>query len=280
MLIARQSIATHIPIRLVDADGIAATGKLPADVLGAVATVVKSDGTTTDVALVNASNWFEVHATKAPGLYHILLSTTNLNTIGPTQLAVLPAGTAFVGSISAFLVEIYGSTTGSISTDLGTVLSVLGTPAGVSVAADVAAVKTDTTNIYARIGAPVGASISADIALKSTASALSTLSSSLSSLSLDVDAITGLIGTPDLGTVSLDIGNVKSETNLIATLNTKLTALMDGMFGKWELVTTGDDANRLVLYKQNGDELMKFDCKDADGLASTSPVFKRIPVEE
>ena len=55
-MILRQSVQIRVPIRLIDTSGNPVTGKLPADVSGAAATLVKSDGSTTSIALTNASN--------------------------------------------------------------------------------------------------------------------------------------------------------------------------------------------------------------------------------
>ena len=54
--------------------------------------------------------------------------------------------------------------------------------------------------------------------------------------------------------------------------------LEDEVLGKWQVVTTGADANRLVLYRQDGSVLKKFDLQDAGGQPSTAAPFSRIPV--
>ena len=105
----------------------------------------------------------------------------------------------------------------------------LGTPAGISVSADVAAVKSDTgttnsrvdvvlstratqtsvTAIDTKLGTPAGASVSADVA----------------AVQADTDDIQSKIGTP-VSTVSADIAAVKGDTGAtnttVNTINTKI----------------------------------------------------------
>jgi hypothetical protein len=53
----------------------------------------------------------------------------------------------------------------------------------------------------------------------------------------------------------------------------------DEAFGKWEIFTSGPDANRLVLYRADGvTVLKKFDLTNALGAPSTINPFKRTPV--
>lgn len=55
--------------------------------------------------------------------------------------------------------------------------------------------------------------------------------------------------------------------------------LHDGLVGKWQVFTTGPDANRIVLYKADGvTVLKKFDLADAAGAATTNNPFRRTPV--
>lgn len=58
-----------------------------------------------------------------------------------------------------------------------------------------------------------------------------------------------------------------------------LTDLHEEHFGKWQIFTSGPDANRLVIYREDGiTVLKKFDLFDGIGLPSTSNVYKREPV--
>lgn len=115
MLIARQSVATRIPVRLVDGTGVPVTGKGSVAVLGGTVFLVKGDGTTATITLSNGVNWFEIDNTQAPGLYHVLVSGANLGVLGPTQLSVQPAATAFVGTIGTFLVESFAAEVDAVS---------------------------------------------------------------------------------------------------------------------------------------------------------------------
>lgn len=52
----------------------------------------------------------------------------------------------------------------------------------------------------------------------------------------------------------------------------------DVALGKWEIVSVGPDANRLILYRQDNTILKKFDLFDQDGLPTSFNPFKRVPV--
>jgi hypothetical protein len=50
--------------------------------------------------------------------------------------------------------------------------------------------------------------------------------------------------------------------------------------GRWKIFTSGPDANRLVLYSNDGTTvLQKWDLKDAAGSPATTNIFERIPTE-
>jgi hypothetical protein len=108
---------------------------------------------------------------------------------------------------------------------------------------------------FTRIGAPVGATISADIA------------------AVKADAVTLLTDTNTIKTTT-------SATALDVTdIKTKTTAINAATFGKWQIFTTGIDANRLVMYAADGvTVLKKFDLKDSAGVATSSSPFSRLPL--
>lgn len=54
--------------------------------------------------------------------------------------------------------------------------------------------------------------------------------------------------------------------------------LQDETLGEWRIFTSGVDANRMVLYKQDGSVLKKFDLQNSSGSPTTSNPFRRIPV--
>jgi hypothetical protein len=65
----------------------------------------------------------------------------------------------------------------------------------------------------------------------------------------------------------------------IPDLQTMLTQLRDFTEGKWQIVTSGADANRLVVYAADGvTVLKKFDLLDANNLPTAVNPFKRSPV--
>lgn len=58
-----------------------------------------------------------------------------------------------------------------------------------------------------------------------------------------------------------------------------ITDLNDVAFGKWQVFDTGPDANRLVLYREDGvTVLKKFDLSDNLGAPAVNNPFKRDPV--
>lgn len=59
----------------------------------------------------------------------------------------------------------------------------------------------------------------------------------------------------------------------------KIDTLMQIEVGKWEIKTTGPDANRLIFYDTDGTtELYKFDLFNSIGVASVLNPYKRVPV--
>jgi hypothetical protein len=68
------------------------------------------------------------------------------------------------------------------------------------------------------------------------------------------------------------------ETNTSA-LAAQIQDLLDYQAGKWEIKTTGADANRLILYRPDGvTVLKKFDLKNANGDPTFVNPFQRVPV--
>lgn len=111
-------------------------------------------------------------------------------------------------------------------TNLTNLVTRLGSPAGASVAADVAAVKSDTgstltdaSTLLSRLGSPVGATISADIATVGTTAT----------------SVNTKLGSPAGASIASDIAAVKSDTGSIAATvwNALLSALTTaGSIGK------------------------------------------------
>lgn len=75
-----------------------------------------------------------------------------------------------------------------------------------------------------------------------------------------------------LGAIKL-IANEEAETKAVAD------SLLVYQQGKWEIVVSGADANRLILYEQDGTTvLQKFDLQNANGDPTFINPFRRIPV--
>lgn len=102
-MIIRKDTSIRIPVRLIDAAGAGVTGMLPANIndgttVGNV-TAVKSDSSVAAISLTNNVNWFEISATKAPGLYHVLLPSSVTNLAGGFQLAVRANAAEFLTTV-------------------------------------------------------------------------------------------------------------------------------------------------------------------------------------
>lgn len=92
--------------------------------------------------------------------------------------------------------------------------------------------------------------------------------------------VTGsLIYVVKSSTSSPYVGSIKIVANEEADTYAKVSDLQDEALGKWQVFTTGADANRLVLYRQDGvTVLKKFDLTDANGAPAVINPFKRTPV--
>lgn len=65
----------------------------------------------------------------------------------------------------------------------------------------------------------------------------------------------------------------------ISSLSATIDELSAIAKGKWEIKTTGPDANRLILYDTDGiTVIQKFDLKDASGSPTTTSIYRRDPV--
>lgn len=189
----------------------------------------------------------------AEGWYPIDLTTTHTNTLGPLvvkchdsavhlpvwlEFMVLSANVydSLVGGsdlLDVSLVQVAGSTTNvaalatnvdAILTDTADMQPKLGTPAGASMSADIAAIKSDTAAILTDTGTTLDAAIAA---VKADTAAIlidtgTTLDAALAVVDANVDAILvdtadmqPKLGTPAGASMSADIAAVKVDTAAI-----------------------------------------------------------------
>lgn len=152
-------------------------------------------------------------------------SQTSVNTL--TTTVGTPAGASVSADIAA------------LQTTENTINTKIGTPAS-SVSADIAAVKTDTGNTLTKIGTPAGASIAADIAAdKAVDDAISaklgtpvgsTFSADIASVQTGVNTTNTRLGTPVGATFSADIAAVKAdEVTLLGRLTPTRAANLDNL---------------------------------------------------
>jgi hypothetical protein len=63
------------------------------------------------------------------------------------------------------------------------------------------------------------------------------------------------------------------------TLEPKIDELLQIQKGKWQIFTSGPDANRLVIFQADGvTVLKKFELFDANGVPTSINPFRRVPV--
>lgn len=64
-----------------------------------------------------------------------------------------------------------------------------------------------------------------------------------------------------------------------STIESKIDELLQISKGKWEIKTSGPDANRLIFYESDGvTVIQKFDLKDSSGAPTSTTIFRREPV--
>lgn len=75
------------------------------------------------------------------------------------------------------------------------------------------------------------------------------------------------------------VGSIKIVANEEVDTYTRVLDMHDETLGKWQIFTTGPDANRLVIYRADGvTVLKKFDLADSTGTATVINPFRRTPV--
>lgn len=84
----------RIPMRTVDEFNVSVTGLGASDITNGTTsgncTVVKGDGTITNIALTDSVNLFEIDDVAAPGLYHVIIPASATNILGSWILVFQP----------------------------------------------------------------------------------------------------------------------------------------------------------------------------------------------
>lgn len=215
----RLNTSERIKFILIDSLGAPKTGLVAASFKASSVYLYKADGTKTTIALTLGVNLFETDSTDGPGIYEVILTTTHTNTLGPLAVSIQPAAADFVATYITETVEdtvgniatLIGTPVVSVSTDIASVYSRLGAPAGASISADIAAVKVDTAATVAKLPA-------------STISSATDITSAITSIkgisTIDNTQIYNRIGTPTGASVSIDIANVLLDTaNILVDTN-------------------------------------------------------------
>jgi hypothetical protein len=129
----KQNTSFRVPVRLRSAiDGTPLTFKT----YGQVTVYLQKQAGSSTVKTLGATDWYEVDYTNFPGVYDLVLSTTDTNTVGFLKYSV----TTTNGQVYVGVVEIVAGLASDIT-------ALIGTPAGASLAADIASIQTDTTRL-------------------------------------------------------------------------------------------------------------------------------------
>ena len=191
-------------------------------------------------------------------------TTTRFDTVD-TNVAAVKADTA--ANKVTLESGIYGlaaikTEASAVRTDTEDIQAKVGTPAGVSVSADVAAVKAqtaaievDTQDLQTKVGTPAGVSVSADVAavkvdtaankvtLESGIYGLAAIKTQTGALETDTQDIQAKVGTPVGASVSADIATLQSS---ITNIN-NATRLSGGLPGLLELPEAGTTYYRAAI---------------------------------
>lgn len=205
----KQSTSFRVPVRLVNAQtGAGSTGVTFSQ---PVVYIQKQAGSSALKSL-GGLDWFELDATNMPGVYDLLLSTTDTNTVGFFKYAV-----AFAGAETYFgVVEI-------VANLVSDVVSTLGTTAGASVSADIAAVKANTTSINSNVDTTVSSRAPASTAL-STAQWTNARAADIDNL--DAAVSSRAASATALSTAQWTNGRASNLDNLDATISGVNTTLV------------------------------------------------------
>jgi hypothetical protein len=245
MIEYKQSVAAKLPVRIVDSGGTAVAGVLYSAI---TATAMKSDGTTSAIS-VTAPDWVEVTtgAFAGEGFYTLAVSGTVLGTAGLFTYAVTDStNKVYMGCVKV--------------------------------------VANEEVDTYVRVGAPAGVSVSADIAsVKSDSSGLRTDYTALRAIGLDnLDAaMTSRASQASLDAVQVDTNDIQTTLATLdfSGISAQLDEIIKYQTGRWKIHVSGDDANRMVIYDEDGTTpLAKFDLFDAAGNATPLNPFERVPV--
>lgn len=126
-----------------------------------------------------------------------------------------PADASDIASAFGTVNSTLATIAGYIDTEVAALATTLGTPAGASVSADIAAVKAETASILTDT-AEIGAA-GAGLTVLATAAALATVDGNVDSILADTADMQPKLGTPAGASVSADIAAVKAQTADIET---------------------------------------------------------------
>lgn len=95
---------------------------------------------------------------------------------------------------------------------------------------------------------------------------------------VDLEGVATDLGTA-VGTLSTINTNLDTAVGTLSAIPASIQTLRDIQLGKWEIVTAGADANRMIIYAVDGTTVVqKFNLYDRNGVPSAVNPFRREPI--
>jgi hypothetical protein len=274
----KQNASARVFVKLVDvADRYTPiTGKSGAD---ATVTFAKGDGTTANYAGTATLTELTANAWSGAGVYQLTLPSAVTDVLG--QLG----GVVSVSGAEKFLLEPIDIVANTAADNYAR----LGAPAGASLAADIAtlntsagaglgsavtAIKAKTDNLPSdpADASDVAAAITSATSALATAAALTTVGTNVTAIKAKTDNLPS-----DPADESLLEAAITAATSPLATA---AATLVKAAMNRRKLHSAGGDANREVLYDDDGTTaLHKWDLKDENGDPTVGPnILDKVPV--
>jgi len=185
-----------------------------------------------------STDWHET----GDGWYRLKMSGADTDTLGTCNVVLGLSS----GMKASFPYQVVGASGGdALESSVQSVLTKLGTTAGASVSADIAAVKTDTASALTKLGTPAGASVSADVAAaKADTAAIKTKTDNLPANTaslLDVAVSTRLAASGYTAPNNAGITSIQTSLAAMAADITDVLQGSDKNTVRDQLVYTGTD---------------------------------------
>lgn len=233
--------------------------------------LIKSDGTTSTITLVQNSTWFEIDSTNNPGVYQLVINSSHLNLLGYIAWTIRPSGSDFnivsgsdtITSLMADVASIQADTN-DIQTRLPAALVSGKMDSSISTLAD-------NTITAAVLASDVGTEIATAVwsnGTRTLSAATNITSTGGTTVPQTGDAYARL-GAPTGASVSADIAAVKTKTDTlpsdpasVTSVNSAKTAIMGPQTLSISTIAGG------ALFDQPSDNLHRISTALVPGQAS------------